>query len=96
MLGRKETSMLCAIRFAGALKIHLDDKVNCWESLESLCGVFSKEDLHLYLHQIQIEQKLADVEKRVTACEWFCNTIKANPDFLDDLWFSDKAHFLLL
>ena len=84
--------MLHGISSAGALKIHLvDDKVNCWESLESLCGMFSKEDLH----QIQIKQKLVDVEKRVTTCEWFCNTIKANPDFLDHLRFSDKAHFLV-
>ena len=35
------------------------------------------------------------MEKRVTMCEWFCDTTEANPDFLDHLWFSDEAQFLL-
>jgi len=65
-------------------------------SRESLRRVL-KEDLHLYPYQIQIKQKVTkgDMEKRVTMCEWFCDTIEANPDFLDHLWFSDEAHFLL-
>ena len=42
-------------------------------------------------------QKLTEVnmEKHVTMCKWFCDTIKANPDFLGHVWFSDEAHFLL-
>ncbi len=28
-------------------------------------------------------------------CQWFTDTIELNPDFLNDLWFSDEAHFLL-
>jgi len=28
-------------------------------------------------------------------CRWFCDTIEDNPDFLDHVWFSDEAHFLL-
>ena len=28
-------------------------------------------------------------------CECFCDTIEDNPDFLDHVWFSDEAHFLL-
>ena len=65
-------------------------------SRESLRRVL-KEDLHLYPYKIQIKQKLTevDIEKRVTMCEWFCDTIEANPDFLDHVWFSDEAHFLL-
>ena len=56
-----------------------------------------KFDLNLYPYKIQIKQKLtqADIDKRVTMCEWFCDTIEANPDFLDYVWFSDEAHFLL-
>ena len=28
-------------------------------------------------------------------CRWFCDKVDKNPDFLDHLWFSDEAHFLL-
>ena len=65
-------------------------------SRESLRHIL-KSDLHLYPYKIQIKQKLteADMEKRVTMCEWFCDTIEDNPDFLDHVWFSDEAHFLL-
>ena len=65
-------------------------------SRESLRRVL-KENLHLYPYKIQIHQKLTevDMEKRVTICEWFCDTIEANPNFLDHVWFSDKADFLL-
>ena len=46
---------------------------------------------------MQIKHKLAegDKEKRVNLCHWFCGRIDDNPDFLDDVWFSDEAHFLL-
>ena len=52
-------------------------------SRESLRRVL--KDLHFYPYKIQTKQKLTDVdmEKRVIICEWFCNTIKANPVFLD-------------
>ena len=54
-------------------------------------------DLHMYPCRIQIKQKLTpdDMRKRVIMFQWFCNKIDAVPDFLDNLWFSDKAHFLL-
>ena len=54
-------------------------------------------DLHLYPYQIQIKQKLTpgDMRKRVTMCEWFCGKIDEDLDFLDNVWFSDEAHFLL-
>ena len=65
-------------------------------SRESLWRVL-KSDFHLYPYQIQIKQKLteSDMVKRVAMCEWFCDTIEDNPDFLDHVWFSDEAHFLL-
>ena len=56
-----------------------------------------KSDLYLYPNQIQIKQKLTepDMAKRVAMCEWFCDTIEDNPDFLDHVWFSGEVHFLL-
>ena len=35
------------------------------------------------------------MRKRVTMCEWFCGKIDEDTDFLDNVWFSDEAHFLL-
>lgn len=63
---------------------------------ESLRRVLTS-DLHLYPYKIQIKQKLtdADKEKRVTMCEWFCNVLENDENFLENVWFSDEAHFLL-
>ena len=65
-------------------------------SRESLRRVL-KSDLLLYPYTIQIKQRLTepDMEKRVAMCEWICDTIEDNPDFLNHIWFSDQAHFLL-
>ena len=54
-------------------------------------------DLHLYPYQLQIKHKLTpdDMRKRVTMSEWFWGKIDEDPDFLDNVWFSDDAHFLL-
>ena len=64
---------------------------------ESIRRILVK-DLQLYLYRIQIKHKLtqADMEKRVGMCRWFCDKVDENPDFREDLWFSDKAHFLFL
>jgi len=32
---------------------------------------------------------------RVVMCPWFCDKIDEDPNYLDDVWFSDEAHFLL-
>ena len=63
---------------------------------ESLRRVLTS-DLHLYPYKIQIKQKLTDAgkEKRVTMCEWFCNVLENDENFLENVWFSDEAHFLL-
>ena len=55
------------------------------------------KDLHLYPYRIQVKQKLtaADKEKRVKMCNWFSDKIEDEPDFLDNVWFTDEAHFLL-
>ena len=52
-------------------------------------------DLHMYPCRIQIKQLLTpdDMRKRVIMCQWFCDKIDAVPDFLDNVWFSDEAHF---
>lgn len=56
-----------------------------------------EQDLHLYPYRIQIKHKLTqrDKDMRVAMCRWFCDKIDEDPDFLDDVWFSDEAHFLL-
>jgi len=53
-------------------------------------------DLNLYPYRIQIKHKLtnADKKKRVTMCEWFCNVLENNENFLENVWFSGEAHFL--
>ena len=63
---------------------------------ESLRRVLTS-DLHLYAYKIQIKQQLtdADREKRITMCEWFCNVVENDENFLENVWFSDEAHFLL-
>ena len=54
-------------------------------------------DLHMYPCRIQIKQKLTPdkMRKRVITHQWLCDKIDAVPDFLDNVWFSDEAHFLL-
>lgn len=54
-------------------------------------------DLSLYPYRIQIKHTLTDADKakRVTMCQWFMDTIEEDPQFLDNLWFSDEAHFTL-
>ena len=56
-----------------------------------------KTDLHLHPYRIQIKQALTpeDLRKRTTMCQWFCEMIDDDPEFLNDVWFSDEAHFLL-
>jgi len=51
----------------------------------------------MYPVRIQIKQKLTpdDMRKRVIMCQWFCDKIDAVSDFLDNVWFSDEAHFML-
>ena len=54
-------------------------------------------DLQLYPYRIQIKQQLSveDTRKRMVMCQWFCDRIENEPDFLNNVWFSDEAHFLL-
>ena len=53
-------------------------------------------DLHLYPYRIQIKLKLThgDKIKRVVMCQCFQDKIELSPNFPNDIWFSNKAHFL--
>ena len=55
------------------------------------------KDLQLYPYRIQIKHKFTptDMAKRAVMYRWFENKIEEDPHFLDDVWFSDEAHFLL-
>ena len=33
--------------------------------------------------------------KHVEMCQWFESKIEENPDFIQNVWFSDEAHFSL-
>ena len=35
------------------------------------------------------------MEKHVERCQWFQSTIEENPDFLQNVWFSEESHFSL-
>ena len=52
-------------------------------------------DLNMQPYRIQIKQKLTpdDMRKRVIMCQWFCDKIDTVPDFLDNVWFSDRYIF---
>ena len=56
------------------------------------------KDLKLYPYRIHVKHELTknDKEKRVAMCQWFSETIDNNEKFLNDVWFSDEAHFLLM
>ena len=70
----------------------------CSEELGLSCASLQrilKKDLLLYQYRIQIKHKLtpADIEKHFVICWWFENKIKEDPDFLDEVWFSDEESF---
>ena len=56
-----------------------------------------KKILHFYPYRIQIKHKFtaADMEKLLVMRRLFENEIEEDPDFLDDVWFSEEAHFWL-
>ena len=56
-----------------------------------------KNDLQLYPHRLQTKQTLTqnNMAKRVEMCQWFKSKIEENPDFFQNVWFSNEAHFSL-
>ena len=66
-------------------------------SLPSLCAKDKQCRFASIPHKIQIQHKLipGDKVKKVIMCLWFHDKTELNPCFLNDIWFSDEADFLL-
>ena len=56
-----------------------------------------KLDLKLKPYVIQVHQRLTPLhaQQRIQMCNWFLQEIEQNPNFLENIWFSDEAHFYL-
>ena len=56
-----------------------------------------KADLKLFPYKIQIKQLLTDVDRqsRLDMCHWFSDQLEANAEWINDVWFTDEAHFHL-
>ena len=56
-----------------------------------------KLDLKLFPYLIQVKQKLTAQDKlaRMEMCNWFNNKMEEDEDWINNVWFSDEAHFHL-
>ena len=56
-----------------------------------------KEDLSMHPYRIQLKHKITPQNQtaRVRMCRWFQQRIEEEPDWLDNVWFSDESHFHL-
>ena len=56
-----------------------------------------KLDLKLFPYHIQVKHKLTtqDQRARVAMCNWFNDKMEEDEDWIDNVWFSDEAHFHL-
>ena len=56
-----------------------------------------KLDLKLFPYHIQVKQKLTAQDKlaRVEMCNWFNNKMEEDENWINNVWFSDEAHFHL-
>ena len=72
-------------------------EVRSLESTGSPWGEFWSQISTCILTGYRFKQKLTpdDMRKWVIMCQWFCDKIDAVPDFFDNVWFPDEAHFLL-
>ena len=54
-------------------------------------------NLQMQSFSLQVKQRLNDQDKgqRVLMCQWFRERLRCEPDFLDNVWFTDEAHFYL-
>ena len=64
-------------------------------SRESISAKNLIHNVKLYSYRIQIKHKLnaAHMQKGVTICQWFTDKFEEKVNFLDNVWFSDEAHF---
>ena len=55
------------------------------------------DDLNLFPYKIQIKQQLNDGDKqsRLVMCRWFNGMLEADDGWINDVWFTDEAHFYL-
>ena len=55
------------------------------------------EQLKLYPYKIQIVQKIPEnaISKRMEFCLKLSKELETNPEFLQNIWFSDESHFYL-
>ena len=55
------------------------------------------KDLNLKPYKLPVHQQLAphDEGQRMTFSSWLKEKVRENPDFLQQVWFSDEAHFCL-
>ena len=65
-------------------------------SRESLRRMLNK-DLGLYPYRIQVKQQLTacHIRQRKDMCSWFLQRMDEEATFLENIWFSDEAHFYL-
>ena len=56
-----------------------------------------KADLKLFPYKIQVRQALnaVDRQSRLVMCEWFNKRLEHDPQWINQVWFSDEAHFHL-
>lgn len=56
-----------------------------------------RKDLKQFPYKIQIKQKIkaADKRARIDFCDWISAKVDEKPSFLDNVWFTDEAHFHL-
>ena len=65
-------------------------------SYRSLWAIL-REDLKMHPYRIQLKHKLTPQDKicRVCMCRWFQQMVADNPDWLDNVWFTEESHFHL-
>ena len=56
-----------------------------------------KEDLKLFPYRITVHHILSDddISRRLQMCLWFHKQMEEHPRWIDNMWFSDEAHFHL-
>ena len=57
----------------------------------------ARVDVQFFPYKISIHQSLTEAQKtaRKRFCAWFVRKCDQNPDFVDQIWYSDEAHFHL-
>ena len=56
-----------------------------------------RKDLQLYPYRLAVTNKLTEADKiaRSAFCEWFLQKCRETVGFLENVWFTDEAHFYL-